>query len=189
MVKVGFICEGATEKIIVESEMFQKILTSFQLQLIKVINAEGKDNLLPKFLPEFRQSLTDDGCQKIIILTDLESDPCITETKNRIGDFADQFIIVAVKAIEAWYLADSVLLSSLFKKNYSYPNPETREELPFEILKREFITHTERGCGSDKPLLAKRMLRNGFDLQNASQHINCMSAKYFLDKLKEISKS
>jgi predicted regulator of Ras-like GTPase activity (Roadblock/LC7/MglB family) len=50
MVKVGFICEGETEKLIIESEAFKILLLKAGLQLILAIDAEGNGNLLPQIL-------------------------------------------------------------------------------------------------------------------------------------------
>ena len=46
MVKVGFICEGATEKIIVESVNFKNFLKENNLEFIRAIDANGNGNLL-----------------------------------------------------------------------------------------------------------------------------------------------
>lgn len=102
MVKIGFICEGRTEKNIVESDSFQKwlCLNGFDCSL-PVIDAKGNGNLLPHKIEALRQELLDRGVHKIVILTDLDVDSCITLTRQRITERTDQLIIVAVKQIEA----------------------------------------------------------------------------------------
>ena len=47
MVKVGFICEGYTELILLQSDPFRQLLVSLNIERLNVINAEGSGNLLP----------------------------------------------------------------------------------------------------------------------------------------------
>ena len=100
-----------------------------------------------------------------------------------------QINIIAVKAIESWFLADSITLSIIFNiKNYQYNDPEGMTEKPFEILKSEFIKNCEgRGISKRRNLHASKMINNGFSIQNASDHPNCPSAKYFLQKLSQLN--
>ena len=68
MVKLGFIAEGATEKIVLESEDFKSFLTELKLDFIpEVIDAEGNGNLLPHNIEKHSQILFDKGATKIII--------------------------------------------------------------------------------------------------------------------------
>ena len=85
MVKIGFICEGETEKIIVESENFQQFLLQNNFEFVNAIDATGNGNLLPKNIQPFIKILKDDGAEIIFILTDLDIDKCITNTKERIN--------------------------------------------------------------------------------------------------------
>ena len=49
MVKLGFIGEGAVEKIILESVVFQEFLSSLRIDFVKeVVDATGNGNLLPQ---------------------------------------------------------------------------------------------------------------------------------------------
>ncbi len=183
MVKVGFICEGETEKIIVDSFDFKNILEKRNLKLIKAIDATGNGNLLPKNIKPFIENLKDDGAEKIFILTDLDQDLCITKTKERINAPHDLIIVISVKQIEAWFLADSTTLSNIFKEGFYFDFPEV-ENNPREKLKDIFIAKTNRGIGDSKPKFAKRIIKDGFSVSNSALHPNCNSAKYFLDKLK-----
>ena len=121
----------------------------------------------------------------------VEDDPCISFAKANIYiyDRKKQIIIIAVKAIESWFLADSITLSNIFNEdNYQYNNPEEMEEKPFEILKSEFIKNREgRGISKRRNLHASKMINNGFSIQNAASHPNCPSAKYFLQKLSQLN--
>lgn len=186
MVKLGFICEGETEKLIIESEAFKTLLAKSDLQLVLTINAEGNGNLLPHNIEKFIAILEDAGCDKIFILTDLDKDSCITFTKQRILTRQKDVIIVAVKQIESWFLSDSQTLSGLFKTKFQFKFPENEIE-PYDTLNTLFINYTERGNGKKdnggKIKTAQKMLVNGFSLTNAANHPNCPSAQYFIKKL------
>lgn len=189
MVKLGFIVEGDSEKILLESEHFRNYLRTHNIAFVEIIaNAMGGGNLLPHRLPEYKQILKDHGATHFLILTDLETDPCVTETRNRIGHADDHTVIVCRKAIEAWYLADSSLLSKLLKRKYHFEHPETTTDMPFVTLKDEMRAHSINGPGLSKVKFAKRMINSGFSIVNAAKHDNCPSAKYFLTKLQEIAK-
>ncbi|MFT5917298.1 MAG: hypothetical protein ACJAWV_003352 [Flammeovirgaceae bacterium] len=92
-----------------------------------------------------------------------------------------------MKQIEAWFLADSKTLLKLFKSNFEFPNPE-EEQNPFQTLKNLFVENTSRGIGSFKPKFARKMLNNDFSILHASQHPNCESATYFVNKLNELAR-
>ncbi len=182
MVKVGFICEGDTEKIIVSSTNFKNILASNNLELVKAIDATGNGNLLPKNIMPFIESLKDEGAENIFILTDLDTDLCITKTKERINAPNTIIVVISIKQIEAWFLADTSTLSKIFKTKFYIDLPEA-ENNPREKLKEIFIKETGRGFGDSKPRFAKWMVQEGFSILNAAQHPNCNSAKYLMNKL------
>jgi len=192
MVKVGFICEGACEKIIVESEAFQGLLQRLNIEcILPIIDAKGNGNLLPKYIHIYLDILKKAGAEKFVVLTDLDADACITVTKNRITENGTQIIenaiiIVAIKQLEAWYLADDMMMSNLLKKNYCEENSEHIDN-PIETLSTLHLTHIGRGLGSDKPKIATKVLKTGFSIENAAKHPKCKSAAYFLNKLSEIS--
>jgi hypothetical protein len=184
VVKVGFIVEGKTERKIVESAAFRELLSNNHLSLVSpVINADGNGNLLPKKLKESITVLQSNGAEKIFIVTDLDEDACITKTHERIGASANTIVIIAVKQIEAWFLADSFTMSTLLREDFSYEWPE-KENAPFEKLKSLFLDKTNRGVGT-KDTFTARMLKYGFSIQRAAAHPNCPSATYFLNKLKQ----
>lgn len=185
MVRIGFICEGETEKIIVESERFRKSIPYLNLEFVKAIDATGNGNLLPQHITAFIQNLEREGAEKVLILTDLDEDQCITLTKARIDPEQKQIIVISIRQIEAWFLADSQALSSIFQTDFHFDFPEA-ETSPRETLRELFIEHTGRGIGPSKPKFAKKMINNGFDVFHAAKHENCSSAKYFLVKLKKI---
>ena len=187
MVKIGFIVEGKTERKIIESEGFVQILHELKLALLlPVINADGNGNMLPEKLKEDIDILKSRGAEKIFILTDLDDDACITKTRQRIGGGKDTVIIIAVKQIEAWFLADSDTLRQLMNDLAFFLDFPEQEPSPFEKLKTLFVEKTKRGVGT-KDILAARMLKYGFSLPNAAAHPNCPSARYFLNKLQSLN--
>lgn len=144
MVNVGFICEGYTEWFILESENFRNILQNLDLNMVGVINVEGNGNLLPRNIEKHRKNLMDDGADVILILTDLDEDQCITNTRNRIGEKEDQHIIIAVKQIESWFLADSETMKSIFRGNFLYEYPENAV-IPFETIRKIYFDKFLKG--------------------------------------------
>jgi len=186
MVNVGFICEGDSEKIILESPQFLDYIYSLNLNCIQpVINVGGGNNLLPKHLWEHTQKLKNNGADYIIILSDLDEDRCITATKERIQPLDDQQVIVAVQQLEAWFLADYEAISKALKFKLIYDNPEELTN-PFQYIREQAIENIGRGIGS-KVLFTKRMLKSGFEISKAAENHNCASAKYFVDKLENLA--
>ncbi len=189
MVKVGFIVEGETEKLIIDSENFQSLLADLQIDCVsEAIDAQGNGNLLPHNIIPFQAILKEKGAEYIFILTDRDDDTCITLTRKRITERENQFIIVAVQKIEAWFLADSQTLSVMAGKSMAIDYPEL-EPIPFEKIGAIVQHQTGRGIGTRKVRFALNYLRKGFSLRNAAAHPNCPSAAYFLNKLKHINQA
>lgn len=184
--KVGFIVEGDCEKIILGSNFFSAFLQANDLVLVdEVINVKGKNNLNLPSTTSFAQILRDQGAEWIIILRDLDNLPCITSAKQETIQANDIRVCVAAKELEAWYLADSQTLSTVFQTNFYIDYPE--EELdPVARLKELYIQYRGRGI-TDKKKFANLMLANGFTIENAAQHPNCPSATYFLTKLQTLA--
>jgi hypothetical protein len=185
MVKIGFIGEGDTEKRVLSSENFRNLLHQAGLDFVpEVIDAEGGGNLFPNRIQSFVKVLQDKGATHIIILTDKEEAPCISEVKKRIQPVDNQIVIVAVKTIESWFLADSSTISRLMRISFYCEHPESVPS-PFHHIKEEMLRLTSRGVA--KTLLCSRMLLNGFSIENAATHSRCPSARYFLEKLKQLA--
>lgn len=185
MVKIGFICEGFTEDIILKSKGFNAILDKLNIEAVGVLNVEGNGNLLPHNISKYRNELIKKGASIIIVLTDLDEDECITKTKLRITEQSNQIIIIAVKQVESWFLADSTLLTKLLGEVFKFDSPEN-EPIPFETLRKLLIKFKGRGISGKVPM-ALKMLKHGFSIQHAANHPNCPSANYFLTKLKSIA--
>jgi hypothetical protein len=187
MVKLGFICEGETEKIIIESSSFKALLAENNCSLVKAFDATGNGNLLPQNIAPMISNLVEEGVEKIFVLADLDKDECITKTKERIEAPTDIITIVSVKQIEAWFLADSQTLSILLNEtNFQFQHPETAP-VPREVIQQLFLQKTNRGIGDSKPRFANKMIRSGFSITNAAAHPNCTSARYFIAKLQSLS--
>lgn len=191
MVKVGFIVEGETEKVIIDSVPFISFLRDLNIEMVRpVINATGNGNLLPQNINGFIAAVKKGEPEKIIILTDSE-ELSIEEVKQRINPAQSanpdiDLIVVAVKAFEAWFLANEGLMrQSIQISDFNMDKPEETDGLPYDYIKA--ITADNRGKGpGGKVLFAKRVLKNGFSLREAANHPNCPSARYFYEKLVQI---
>lgn len=190
MVRLGFIVEGSTEKIIIESPRFAIWLNEQGLELVKpVIDAEGGGNLLPQNILPMINTLNQMNVEHIIILTDLEHDVKISAVKQRIGNEYTDIIFVAVKAIEAWFLADSQAMNRWLKSEDFYEeNPEETAGVPWNNLRDIAKTYQQRGTGKSKPAFAKKMVKHyGFDIKQAAEHVNCPSADFFCEGLMRLT--
>ena len=187
MVKVGFICEGKTEKAIIESAAFQTWLYQNRIECVfEVIDAKGGGNLLPHNIGLITKELALRGAQHIVILTDSDDDLCVTLTRQRINALPNQHVTVAVKQIEAWFLSDTETLQNLLNDTGFYCGEPEKIPIPFEYLKDLFLQKTGRGVGG-KAILVNRMLKYGFTPERAAAHPNCPSARYFLTKLQRLA--
>lgn len=193
MVKIGFIVEGNTEKIVINSQEFKKFLKGINLAIVDpVIDAKGNGNLLPQNIEPFINRLKGASAEKIIVITDADQDD-ISQVKARIlpadALYDIDLIVVAVKAFEAWFLAcEELMRKVLCLPNFSMQFPERTQELPFEYIKELARCNNVRGPGG-KVSFAKKVIKNGFSLREAAAHQNCPSAKFFLDNLLQISRS
>ncbi len=173
MVKIGFICEGETEQILLLSDNFQLYLSSIHLHSVRVINACGSGNLLPHNINGYIESLEKAGADKIFILTDLDEDICISKTKARIKAREQDVVVIAVKKIEAWFLANNAGMQALLKNNhFTFPAPEA-ENNPFETINSLLVQHMGRGMGktsAGKIKLVKKLIEIGFQLPESANH-------------------
>jgi hypothetical protein len=186
VVKLGFIVEGDSEKVLVESESFKQWLRTQGLELCPpVINAKGGGNLLPQNIEPMIAQIRASRPDHIVIMTDLEAAPSIAAVKARITTQHTDLIFVAVKALEAWFLADTAAMRRwLEKDDFFEAHPEQTPGMPWERLKVIANTLKVRGPGANKVIFAKRMCdKHGFQVDKASAHPNCPSAKQFHDGL------
>lgn len=183
MVKVGFIVEGETEKVIIESDKFKEFLLNNDYELVTpVIDAKGGGNLLPNNIKPFIKRLKDSQADRIMVLTDLEDEISVDKVKERIEHSEIKVIFVAVKAIEAWFLADTKAMQKLLNNNdFVEEFPEYTEKMPQERIQELAIKYTNRGIGSSKPMFARKMLKWGFSIESSANHPNCPSAKVMIE--------
>lgn len=189
MVTLMFIVEGECEKILVEHLIDQDWFSQFDLQVVKpVINVSGGGNLCPHNINTHIELARSLGTDKIVILTDLECSPCVTQTKARLGGCDDCRLVVAKKALKAWFLADDVLMRDLLKqKSFSVVSPETTPALPLDYFKNLLKAHNQQGVGPSKPRFIKRLLKMGFDMDRAMAHSQASSLHYFKKTLENLS--
>lgn len=189
MVKLGFIGEGAVEKRILESPPFREYLRSLKIDFIEeVIDANGNRNLLPRNITGFTQILKTKGATAIIILTDLDNDTCITKTKERIQPEQNHFVIVSVKKIEAWFLADEEAMARFLKdKDFNFEKPEELENPYAKIRELRMLKAGGQGTVSKVRLAFFMIEKNNFSILRAAQHLACPSAKHFLEKINGFS--
>ena len=198
MVKVGFLIEGDTERVIVQSEAFQDLCKSLGIEVIRSVfpphkKERGKDIFKnPEKIASFINILSDMGASVIFCIRDLEDLPNISIAKDEIASMDKRITkIIVVRKIESWFLADIVTIEKYFNNAVTSQFPEVQfPELlfkPDEKLKEVSVaTRNGKGIG-DKLLFAKSLVRNGFSIQRAAAHPNCPSATYFLNKLSNIN--
>lgn len=195
MVKLGFVVEGDCEAILLNSQSFRNFAKKkFDIHVCHdVINVFGGGNLcshnLRPYIDEcYEQSETPD---KIVILTDLECDVCILATQKRIGVGLADSIIIARKALEAWFLADHQGLSQFL--GIAFPSVEFPEQtlgMPWIHLRECIQGLGGRGIGTNKKAFTKKFVSNEsyFSLERAAQHPHCPSAQYFLTALQRLAR-
>lgn len=188
MVKLGIIAEGDTETTFLKyNQSFQLLLKEFNIELVSVIDGKGGGLNSSSILNSKKAILKDAGANKIIILTDLDELPDFTSKKSQLDLAEIDEVLISKKAFEAWFLADTTCIRiAIESPAYFCENPEEISN-PFDEIKRlAILFRNGRGYGS-KPLLAKKMNTLEFNINNAANHPNCLSAKYFVKKLSLIS--
>ena len=191
MVRLGFIVEGDSEKILVESAGFKSWANAQGLEICSpVINAKGGGNLLPHHMGPMLTQLARTAPDHIVVLTDLEDASDVAAVKARITDTHTQLIFVAVKALEAWFLADTQAMRSWLKQpEFLELTPEQTPGMPWDRLKDIANEHGARGPGSSKVIFAKKFCReHNYQISNAAGHPACQSAKVFHDTLIGLAK-
>jgi len=189
VVNVGFVVEGDSDKIFIESVQFRTwAKEKCKLKIVDpVVNAEGKNNMCSEKIPKFVQTLKIQAQpDKIVVLADLDPEkcaPCITKRKEIIGEENIDLVVIARKALESWFLADTQAMKKwLENEKFFEENPEETEGMPWERLKEIAKDLKKRGPGPSKLKFAQKFISN-FDVERAAQHPSCPSAHYFVKKL------
>jgi hypothetical protein len=186
MVKVGFIVEGDSEKVLIESEGFNQWAGEQGLEICHpVINARGGGNLLPHHMAPMVAQLSRSQPKHIVVLTDLEDAPDVATVKTRVTDQHTNLIFVAVKALEAWFLADTEAMRGwLNLQTFEEPEPERTPGMPWDHLKEVARLAGTRGPGPSKVIFARKFCQtHGFQLHRAASHSACHSAREFHNAL------
>jgi len=194
MVNIGFICEGYTEKTIIDSKLFQYFLKNINLNFVGSINTKSNSQLLPHLISKHNKTLEKMGAWKILIITDSDKDT-IEKVYERIKPNPDlHILIIAVKKIESWFLSNNQTLEKITTKTYhDFVNEQINKKLPINVEElgtpydklKEIIRQNTNIRALDKLEIADLFIENGFDIENS----NCESAKYFIKKLREISEN
>lgn len=190
MVRIGFIVEGDSEKIMIESPGFKDWANSQGIEICSpVINAKGGGNLLPHHLGPMVTQLERSNPDHIVILTDLEDAADVATVKARVTEEHTRFIFVAVKALEAWFLADTDAMRNWLNRNdFFEASPEQTERMPWDRIKEIAIENSARGPGSSKVIFARKFCGvHNYQISKSAAHPECRSAKEFHDQLVELA--
>lgn len=194
MVTVGFVVEGASDERLVDSDYFKNLLSeNYGLDVVKVINTNGNGNMCSRLIGSYIDLLKKQANpDKIIVLADLDPEkcaPCITKRKEIIGNQHIDLVVIARKAMEAWFLADTFAMQQWTNdKDFYEEYPEKTLQMPWERLKEIALEKTGRGAGKCKINFARKFIKNHqFDIRRAAEHPNCPSAKYFVEKLSSLT--
>ena len=189
MVTVGFVVEGASDKRLVESELFRKWLREdCNLEVVdRVVDAAGNGNMCSHNIETFVKNLrTIANPDKVVVLADLDPDtcaPCVQKRKEIIGFQGIDLVTIAKKVMESWFLADTKAMRQWLGDDTFYEiHPETLDEMPWDRLKR-LRTKQGRGPGSKLSFARKFIHVHGFDVRRAAGHLHCPSARYFVERL------
>ena len=187
MVTVGFVVEGDSDKYLVESELFRTWLREeCNLKVVdKVANAKG--NMRSRYIEDQVRLLRQDtNPDKVVVLADLDPDErvqCVQARKELIGSKGIDLVIIAKKALESWFLADTEAMHRWLEDDTFYEvAPETLTGMPWNRL-RELRDKKGRGPGTKGSFPRKFILRHGFDVRRAALHDQCPSARYFIERL------
>ncbi len=183
MVKIGFIYDGETEKVILKSNMFKDLLTKYKFELAGVIKYTGG-----KIKRDTDMLINRKNAEKVIIIKDLEqlSDEkaLLNELKKKEKITDKNILIIVEKMIEAWFLADTTTIRKILKNNkikeFNSPENETN---PHRTLRNK-LGNNYKNLG--KPAIAKLFIKYGFTIENAAKHKQCHSAKNFLKKIRKL---
>lgn len=184
---VGFIVDGRSDKIVVESDEFAVWLDRRGLRRgepVVVADGQPRGEQVGRLATLLRKQAGD--LDAVVQLTDLDPDavvPCISERKAYAQTSMVDLVVVAKKAMESWFLADTVAMQNWSgDPDFFEEYPEATPRMPWDRLK-EIGMSRGRGPGS-KVNFAKRIVRtHGFSIEAAAEHPNCPSARYFVSRV------
>jgi hypothetical protein len=125
----------------------------------------------------------------MVVLTDLETADDAATVKARITQNHTSLIFVAIKALEAWFLADTDAMQRwLNNQHFFEPFPEQTPGMPWERLKEIAKQYEARGPGASKVIFAKNFCnKHNYKISNSANHVKCPSAKVFCDALEGLT--
>lgn len=184
---LGFIVDGPSDKIVLESDSFSAWLDDRCMQRrdpIVVVRGQMRGDGIGELSKLLRKQGGD--IDYVVQLTDLDPDagvPCISARRAFVESPEVDLVVVAKKAIESWFLADSDAMRKWTKDPTFFENdPEETPGMPWERLK-EIGVRAGRGPGN-KVSFAKRFVRrHRFSIMAAAAHRRCPSAQYFVERL------
>ena len=189
MVTVGFVVEGASEKRLVENKLFRKWLREdCNLAVIDpVVDAAGGGNMCSRNIEALVKGIRlEANPDKVVVLADLDPEkcaPCVQARKEIIGSQGIDLVIIAKKAMESWFLADTEAMHRWLGDDTFYEDtPETLDGMPWDRL-RELGRKRGSGPGTKVRFSGKFIREHGFDVRRAAQHDQCPSARYFVERL------
>ena len=198
MVNVAFIVEGHTEVELIRSEHFRRWLKqSCGITLVgnpSTTNCKGNGNMCAAKLENLARVIRKAyKPHYIVVLADLDPDDavqCITQRKRHIGEQAVDLIIIARNAIEAWFLADTKAMQLWLGKdsgNFRESEPESYIKPWDRLEKQAKLFKAKLPSNGSKSDFAKTFIKKyQFDLERAASHKRCPSAKYCVEKLKQL---
>lgn len=190
-VRIGFVVEGDSEKIILEHSTFREWATQHGMHICDpIINMEGKRKIFNKEImnEKIAACRNQTNPDKVVLLFDLDEVPCYTAARNKIDPDIFDLIVMARKAFEAWFLADGETLGKALGIPIQERHPETISK-PWEYIKQLSNQPRAHGPGDSKPKFARKMLKAGFSIQRAAEHPHCPSARYFVEKLQQLQEA
>lgn len=185
--KVGLIVEGRSDKIVVESDGFALWLREQGIRRGDPVVAAGGQvgsARIGRLARLLRKQIGD--VDKVVQLTELDPNaavPCISARRAFTHSPDVDLVVVAKKAMESWFLADSVAMREWSgDPDFFEEHPEETPGMPWDRLK-EVGASGGRGPGS-KVSFAKKIVRtHGFSIVSAAKHPNCSSARYFVNRV------
>lgn len=193
--RVGFVVEGISDKKLIESASFKSwAKRECGLEIIdEVVNAGGNGNMCVQKIGVYIQKLiVQTQPDKVVVLADLDPErcaPCISERKKLIGTKDIDLVVIARKAMESWFLADTEAMRKWLNDVDFYENqPEETKPMPWDYLRDLGIKYKGRGPGHKIRCARLFINKLGFDVKRAAKHPACASARYFVDKLCALSK-
>ena len=193
--RVGFVVEGDSEKVFVESRTFRQWLKEQGMNLVDPVAVAGGQGKM-----EWRSDRGGIGLvallkrqvgnlDRVVVLADLDPSlavPCITARKNRIDSQAADLVVVARKALESWFLADTETMRRWTRDDsYFEKHPEYTDGMPWDRIKE--VGRVRRG--RSKVRFARRLIdEHGFDVVRAAEHPGCPTARYFVERVSALGK-